>query len=650
MVAISENRIPVWLPAVGEITVHCRSVPATFSDYPLQSSASLPNVDSVVSRGISSCTSRTPYLTVPPRAADAECTPRICENRMMGDTVTARDIAARLPDIDILRRRCLAAATLDAILSPVWDGRCYSFTADWGGDASAAEIRDGCGNHCFIVFTADGVFIIGFDHESPMSPYRRADARHSGSPELWPGLVDGLPAVFTPFLTEPAFTGPGGVLAMTFCIWREHHDSRWCTGPVDFTALDRYDTDGAHEMLGVLCDPTPAEAYGTFAFEYFEVDLDPVALEHIFALGPITDQLVRSINPSATLDDLARDLASSGYPTGQPHEDRPAMFHSTPPIPKETRNVGTWGTGPFDNDGAGDWSDAFAAVAVGDRPGFLKDTLSKWQRTDYLDNDACQEIVAAAATIAAALPGGPPIDSEFGPKTLTAEPGFAVSEDLREAAADALRAVAAPQSEWAQLWAETEDESEAHWSVTQLITDLQPYKDWAPFPRLEDAVAAHLRDPAVALEALGGIVEFDAVQAFTIERRVTDEDWGRSLYQEIALIDDERLIVWMGDDIRDDDVPLFSSEARVIPLSWVYDASLDERYRLQSGARTLHSVHLHLDVAIIDVATRVPDTDKTELRTRGFYFSKAVDDGGQDQMVRLAAFGRAAAKLVRRRG
>jgi len=121
--------------------------------------------------------------------------------------------------------------------------------------------------------------------------------------------------------------------------------------------------------------------------------------------------------------------------------------------------------------------------------------------------------------------------------------------------------VATPQSEWAQLWAQSGDEADAHWSVTQLITDLEPYEDWAPFRSLQDAVAAHLRDPEVALVALRGVVEFDAIHAFTVERSVSQEDWGRTLYQQIAVIDGERLIVWMGDDVQDDDVPLFSSEA-----------------------------------------------------------------------------------------
>lgn len=90
------------------------------------------------------------------------------------------------------------------------------------------------------------------------------------------------------------------------------------------------------------------------------------------------------------------------------------------------------------------------------------------------------------------------------------------------------------------------------------------------------------------------------------------------------------------------------SQAGVIPLSWVYDVSLDERYRLQAGEPALHSVHLSLDVAINDAATREPETRRTELHARGFTFSKAVDDGGHHQMVRLVEFGRAAMKLVRR--
>ena len=84
--------------------------------------------------------------------------------------MTAADVAAALPGIEDLRRRCRAGAMLDAILSPEWEYRVYSYTAEWGDGDAAAEIRDGSGNDCFIVFTPHGAFIKGVDHESRWHP------------------------------------------------------------------------------------------------------------------------------------------------------------------------------------------------------------------------------------------------------------------------------------------------------------------------------------------------------------------------------------------------------------------------------------------------------------------------------------------------
>jgi hypothetical protein len=223
--------------------------------------------------------------------------------------VTAVDVAAALPDIDALQRRCRAVAILDAILSPEWEYRVYSYTAQWGDGDAATEIRDGSGNDCFIVFTPNGAFIKGFDHESPMAPGRIRPG------QLWPGLVDDVPDVFTEFLSESAFADLDGMFSATFCIWRQHHDSEWRTGPIDYTGLpDRADPDGAHHLLDVLTDPT-ARSYRNFASSYFGVDLDPESLAHIFALRPLTQDVVARINPHATLDDLGPEITSAGYPT-----------------------------------------------------------------------------------------------------------------------------------------------------------------------------------------------------------------------------------------------------------------------------------------------------------------------------------------------
>ena len=224
--------------------------------------------------------------------------------------VTVQEVAAALPDIATLQKRCLAVAMLDAILAPEWEDRRYLYTADWGDGAAATEIRDGSGNDCFIVYTPDGAFIKGLDHESPMAPGRSQPA------QLWPGLVDDVPDVFADLVTVPAFAGLDGTLNATFCIWRQHHDTHWQTGAIHYIGLDgREDPDGAWGMLGVLTDPTP-RSYRTFAASYFGVDPDLDAVGHVFDLRPLTHDVVHRINPHATLDDLGPDITSAGYPTG----------------------------------------------------------------------------------------------------------------------------------------------------------------------------------------------------------------------------------------------------------------------------------------------------------------------------------------------
>jgi hypothetical protein len=101
--------------------------------------------------------------------------------------VTVYDIAAELPTIDVLRHRCKGLAVLELI---VGGGEpYYAHTRAWGDD-EAALMNDGSGDEWAVVFTDGGAFIRAFDHESAMTPYRGPD------PQLWPGLLDGIRAVF----------------------------------------------------------------------------------------------------------------------------------------------------------------------------------------------------------------------------------------------------------------------------------------------------------------------------------------------------------------------------------------------------------------------------------------------------------------------
>jgi hypothetical protein len=217
--------------------------------------------------------------------------------------MTVREVARALPDIVVLRDRCRAVAMLDAILSPEWEYRYYSFDSQWGPGEEMASMRNGAGDMYSIVFSAAGAFIRGFDHSSPMSP---AVNDH----QLWPGLVDSVPEVFIDCVREPAFSYDG-LLEATVCLWRQRGDDRWRAGEIRFPDSD--DPDGADWLFAVLVDPT-AIAYQTFAEDYYQHPVDIDAVREIHVLSPLTDDLVQRINPDLTLDNLTDDLAEIGYP------------------------------------------------------------------------------------------------------------------------------------------------------------------------------------------------------------------------------------------------------------------------------------------------------------------------------------------------
>lgn len=177
-------------------------------------------------------------------------------------------------------------------------------------------------------------------------------------------------------------------------------------------------------------------------------------------------------------------------------------------------------------------------------------------------------------------------------------------------------------------------------------------QDWAPYQSLTDAVRTFIRDSDQALEALGGVVDFSEVLAFTCEKVPSEQPWGESLWQEVAVTDGRRLILWHGDDEKDDessDPPWFTSSVRTIPLSAIVDQGLRLRYRRSTEGTTMHAVMLYL-------STQTPERQVTELadaaetRTTQFVetyrFSKSVTDGGLAQMQRLLQFGRALSKFT----
>jgi hypothetical protein len=191
-------------------------------------------------------------------------------------------------------------AMLDAILSPNWGGRYYSFNARWSSAEQMGSMRDGCGDDFFALFNAAGCFLKGFAHESPMSPYRSRPKR------IWPGVLDSVPAEFAACLKETAFS----IEDTTFCIWRRYSDESWQCGTIEFPA--GADPDGSASLLSAL--DGRAASYKAWAEDYYERTVHLTAVRQVYAHKALTKQLVQRLNPEVTLAELAADMEEIGYP------------------------------------------------------------------------------------------------------------------------------------------------------------------------------------------------------------------------------------------------------------------------------------------------------------------------------------------------
>ena len=107
----------------------------------------------------------------------------------------------------------------------------------------------------------------------------------------------------------------------------------------------------------------------------------------------------------------------------------------------EEGGVGTWGTGPFDNDAAADFAGDLDDALPGEREALVRGVLA---RTVVATGDLGEavEAVAAAALVAAQCPGGQPVETVYGPR----QPLPSFPDDLRELAARAVERVLA--DEW----------------------------------------------------------------------------------------------------------------------------------------------------------------------------------------------------------
>lgn len=173
------------------------------------------------------------------------------------------------------------------------------------------------------------------------------------------------------------------------------------------------------------------------------------------------------------------------------------------------------------------------------------------------------------------------------------------------------------------------------------------FPDWSPYQDLESAARAYLRDPDVALDALDGVLRGAAVLGFTLERFVNEVN---GVWQEVAVCDGSRLILWHGEDVPPAEGPpgAMTSSLRVVPVSTITEVGCRRRLiRADNGEIRVEGVDVYLLLTSMDEA---PPGEEVVGGPRhdALRFGKTLDDGGAGQIARLEEFARLVASVVGR--
>lgn len=214
-----------------------------------------------------------------------------------------------------LKTLCKAISSIEAIISPDWESRYFSYEKNWTEDCDFCEMRNGCGDHLLILFKGDGICINGYAHESELNGWAKNVTTEKQSiltrlfgtkqkniaaskQNIPSGMFEDMPTEFNDFI----FEDPVKSVGTTFCIWSTSK-SPWKKGKVRLPEDDY--KDGSEDLLELL-DGNPS-TYKNWADEYYvetfleeglnNFELDINIISKIYNDLYITKETVESIYP-----------------------------------------------------------------------------------------------------------------------------------------------------------------------------------------------------------------------------------------------------------------------------------------------------------------------------------------------------------------
>lgn len=201
--------------------------------------------------------------------------------------------------------RAMAAVTL--VLRPKFPDHEFRFDAATG--VATARWGDFAGNRCHFLFHSAGSVILGFDHESPMSPH--ASCTGPDDFRAWPGVYESLPTELGDAIRTNPFEPDWDFREVTLCLWNMTTGPVWSIGDIEYPERDHGDPDGQGYILGRI-----GNYVRDFAGEFEEVyswELNEGAVAELLSGDEITRDCLSRLNSQCDVTASVPALVAIGY-------------------------------------------------------------------------------------------------------------------------------------------------------------------------------------------------------------------------------------------------------------------------------------------------------------------------------------------------
>lgn len=185
----------------------------------------------------------------------------------------------------------------------------HEFRFDALTDTVTAVWHDFAGNRAHFLFVPAGSVILGFDHESPMSPHATCTGPHDF--RAWPGVYESLPSGLMEAVRMNPFGPDWDVREVTFCLWNQTPGRVWTKGDIEYPDRDHGDSDGQGYILSCV-----RKYYLDLAAEFrerYRWELDEGAVAELLSGDEIKADCLRRLAPGCDVGAARSALEAMGF-------------------------------------------------------------------------------------------------------------------------------------------------------------------------------------------------------------------------------------------------------------------------------------------------------------------------------------------------